>query len=329
MKSLALLAAAFLAAAVAGTAGAADPKPAFNGCGIFKKDSDKDATDPVADPAPDEVEIESGWVQYDAAGGATLNLAIKNLTGQVPPPATSVTYNAIYSIKDGVTNFVRAHVDFTGTATFEYGHTEPLATSTRYAYDGPTKGRLFTGEHGVAQVVFPPEAGGKPGTTLKGVTAQTQVGRTTFVPGAISQSPSRGLSFQDDDLGIGSFAVGPCGAGAGTTAPPPPAPAPAAPAPSQQSAGPLPVKLLSTSAKAKNRVLAVKLRSSEPLTAIGARLSRGSKVFGTGKLARLNGAGTLKVKVPKSLKKGAYALDVAGTDGQGRRRIASFKLKVR
>jgi hypothetical protein len=339
MKFLALFAAACLcvAAAAAGTAGAADPKPAFNGCGLFKKDSDKDASDTVADPAPDEVEIENAWVQYDAAKGAdaaTLNVTIKNLSGEVPPPATSVTYNAIYSIKEGVTNFVRAHVDFTGTATFEYGHTEPLGTSTRYAYDGPTKGRLFTGEHGVAQIVFPAEAGGKPGTTLKGITAQTQLGRTTFVPGAVSQSPSRGLSFQDDDLGIGTFNVNPCAVGpttGGGAAPPPSTPAapPSGQAPSRQTAGPLPVKLVTKSVKGGKKALSVKLRSSEPLTGLGARLSRGSKAFGSGKLAKLDGNGTLRLKLAKKPRKGAYALDIAGTDSQGRRRIASFKLKIK
>src|SRR4051794_30794808 len=296
MKFLALFLTTAIAALLAGTATAADPTPTFNGCGSFKKDSDKDATDTVADNsggAPDEVEIETGWVQYDPTAGATFNLQIKNLSGTVPPPATSVTYNAIYGgVTSGVTNFVRAHVDFTGMPVFEYGHTEPLATSTRYAYDGSTKGQLFLGEHGVAQVTIPAEAGGKPGSKLTGITAQTQLGRTTVVPGAVSQSPSRGLSFQDDDLAIGGFTVGPCAGGSAqqTTAPT----QTTTTTPSQQ-AGPLPVKLASKSIKhaKKGKTAKVKLKTSEPLTNVGVRIAKGTKAYGTGKLAKLSKIGTV------------------------------------
>src|SRR4051812_27244387 len=119
MKFLALFLTTALVAVLAGTAGAADPAPTFNGCGVFKKDSDKDATDTVADPAPDEVEIEAAWVQYDPTA-TTFNMQVKNLTGTVPPPATSITYNAVYGgVTSGVTNFVRAHVDFAGMVSFE------------------------------------------------------------------------------------------------------------------------------------------------------------------------------------------------------------------
>ena len=315
--------------ALGGPASAADPAPTFSGCGKFVKDSPSDATDTVADPAPKEVEIENAFV--NAAGTPTINYTIADLTGTVPPPATSITYSTVYAFKADTTSFVRAHIDFSGGVVFEYGHTEPLGTSTRYAYDGPTDGKLFLGQHGVVQIVVPPDAGGKAGTTLKAIEAQTQLGRTTFVPGAVSQSPSRGLSFQDDTAGIGTVTLGACAPGTtagptGTTAPP------STPntAPSSQTAGPLPVTLVSKTvkpAKAKKSV-AIKLKASEPLTDLGVRISRGTKAFGTGKAAQLSGAGTIKVKVPKGLKKGAYALDVAGTDGQGRRRIASFKLKV-
>lgn len=333
MKFLALFLTTALVALLAGTAGAADPAPTFNGCGAFKKDSDKDASDTVADPAPDEVEIEAGWVQYEPAG-PTFNVQIKNLTGTVPPPATSITYNAIYGgVTQGVTNFVRAHIDFAGQVAFEYGHTEPLATSTRYAYDGPTKGKLFTGAHGVAQIVIPPEGGGKPGQKLTGVTAQTQLGRTTFVPSAGGGAPSRGLSFQDDDLGIGNFTVAPCAGGTTTptnTTTTAPTTTTTAPPPSQQS-GPLPVKLVSKTIKKakKGKKVKIKLKTSEPLTDVAVRIAKGSSAYGTGKLAKLTKTGTVKVKLTKSLKKGTYSFDVAGTDSKGARRVGSLKLKVK
>jgi hypothetical protein len=327
-----LVAIAALAGGVAfggGPAGAADPVPTFSGCGKFVKDSPNDAADQVADPAPKETEIEGAFVNAD--GTPTFNLIIANLTGTAPPPATSVTYNAVYSWKPDTTTFVRAHIDFTGAVVYEYGHTEPLATSTRYAYDGPADGKLAKGEHGVVTIIIPPDAGGKPGTALKAIEAQTQLGRTTVVPGAGSGSPSRGLSFQDDAAGIGGVTIGPCAPGTGSTAPATAAPTTTTTTPSSQTAGPLPVTLVSKKIKAAKpkKTVAIKLKASEPLTAVGIRISKGKKVFGTGKAAKLSGTGTIKVKVAKGLKKGTYALDVAGTDAKNQRRIASLKLSVK
>jgi hypothetical protein len=331
-----LIAAATLASGVAlgGPANAADPMPAFSGCGKSVKDSPSDATDQVASPAPRETEIEGAFVN---AGDAkpTINLIIADLTGSVPPPATSITYDTIYGFTASTTNFVRAYLDFTGMVVFEYGHTEPLATSTRYALDGPTAGKLFTGAHGVVQIEVPQEAGGKAGTTLKGLQAETQLGRTTFVPGAVSQSPSRGLSFQDDTAGLGNVTIGPCApgttTGGGTTTTPTVTPPSSSAPPTSSSSGPLPVSLGSKSVKAarKRKTITIKLKSSEPLTAVGVRISKGTAAYGTGKLAKLVKTGKVKVKLTKALKKGSYALDVAGTDGKGARRVASFKLKVK
>lgn len=334
MKLRALLLVLTCCLAVLVTVSASAQAPQFNGCGVVKKDSDSDAGgDPAAEQTgglPDEVEMEGAWIQYDAAKGAdatTVNLQIKNLSGSVPPPATSITYTATYGgVTDG-TNFVRAHVDWAGMVVFEYGHLEPLATTTRYAYDGPTRGELFTGEHGVAQIVVPAEAGGKDGQNLRGITALTQHGRTTAVPGAISQSPSRGLSYQVDDVGLGSFTVGPCAAGGE----PPAGGTPPGGTPPSTSDEPLPVRLATKSvkrAKAK-KTIRVKLSSSEPLTDVAVRLAKGRRVFGTAKLARLDGSGTFKIKLRRSLKKGTYAFDVVGTDAQNRRRQAAFRLKVR
>ena len=310
--------------------------PTFSGCGKFVKDSASDASDTVADPAPKETEITGAWVD---AGGAkpSINLQIANLTGTVPPPATSITYDAIYGGVGDAVNFVRAYLDFSGSVVFEYGHQEPLAVSTRYAYDGDTEGELFPGENGVVRMVVPPEAGGKAGTTLKGITGETQLGRTTFVPGAVNQSPSRGLSFQNDNVGMGNVTLGDCagapaggggGAGGGTpTTTPTPTPGTGG---SSTQAGPAPVTLVTKTlkrAKAKKAVK-VKLKTTEALTGVAVRLSKGKTVYGTGKLSKLTSTGTVKFKLKKAIKKGTYAFDVAGTDGQGRRRIASLKLKV-
>jgi hypothetical protein len=317
--------------------------PTFSGCGKFVKDNPADGTAaPTTDPAPKEAEIEAAWV--DAGGGKpSLNIQIANLTGSVPPPLTSITYDATYTVTSDTTNFVRAYLDFSGEVVYEYGHTEPLGPSTRYARDGEAPGEMFPGEHGVVRIGIPPEGGGKPGTAIKGMLAEVQIGRTALLPGAVSQSPSRGLSYQADDAAIGVVTIGDCaggkpgggtggatGGGGGTTPPANPQPAPPSTTPSTQ-AGAAPVKIATKKVKrAKARkTIKVKLKTTEPLTKVAVRLSKGTKVFGTGKLAKLAKTGTVKIKLKKAIKKGTYAFDVAGTDGKGARRIASLKLKVR
>lgn len=331
MKLFAPLFALVLAVLVASAGPAAavdDNKPVYDAsttCGKFGKDSDSDQSDTTGAEIP-EAEIVNGFVKYDAAKGkeaTTVNLTIKSLTGTVPPPATSLSYNALYNS----TIFVRAHVDFAGMVTYEYGHTEPLAVSTRYAYDGATTGKLFPGEGGVVQIVIPEEAGGKVGSNLSGVTGEVQVGRTTVVPGAISQSPSRGLSFSNDTVAIGAFKIGPCA----------PAAAPAAPStgpnttPTSVQAPAPSVKLLTKSVKKakKGKKISLKFSASSELKSVALRLSKGRKVFGTGKAARLSGTKTLKVKLSKALRKGTYQLAFAGSDSTGRRSVGSFKLKVK
>ena len=325
MKVIASLLAAALAAAVAvaAPAGAADPIPTFDGCGKAVKDPAGDATEQAGD-APDQVDLTGAFVNADQN---TINLIVKNLDGTVPPPYSSITYDATYDTSAG-SLFVRAFLDFTGSVVFEYGHLDSSTPLKRYQRDGATDGKLFTGANGVVQIKVPAEAGGKPGTVLKGLTAETQTGEATFVPGA-APTPSRGISISSDTSGLGSVPLGPCAPG--TTPAPTTTPAPgSSPAPgtqSQQTGGPLPVKLVSKSVK-HAKTVKIKVKSSEALTDLGARISKGAKVFGTGKLAKLNGAGTFKIKA-KKLKKGTYKLDLAGTDSSGARRVASYKLKVK
>ena len=311
--------------------------PTFSGCGKFVKDKPGDAGDPVKTPSDPEADLEAAWI--DAGGPKpTLNLQIVNLTGKVPPPATSITYDALYSGVAGVegNSFVRAYLDFSGMVAYEYGHQEDLGgASQRYAYAGDTEGEMFIGEHGVVKIVIPPEAGGKPGTTLKAVTPETQVGRTAVGPAAANVLPTRGLSYQNDNASLGAVTIGDCApgttppAGGGGDAPTPPS-TPNSTTPSSQ-AGPAPVTLVTKSlkrAKAKKAVK-VKMKTTEPLTAVAVRLSKGKTVYGTGKLSKLTSTGTVKFKLKKAIKKGTYAFDVAGTDSKGARRIASLKLKVR
>src|SRR3954468_23976390 len=155
MRLLALLLTAAIAALVAGPAGAADPTPTFSGCGKAVKDPAGDATE-QAGTAPDQVALTGAFVNADQS---TVNLIVKNLDGTVPPPYSSITYDATYDTADG-SLFVRAFLDFAGMVTFEYGHLDTSAPLKRYQRDGAAPGKLFTGENGVVQVTVPPEAGG-------------------------------------------------------------------------------------------------------------------------------------------------------------------------
>ena len=77
------------------------------------------------------------------------------------------------------------------------------------------------------------------------------------------------------------------------------------------------------------KTLSLKLKSSEAITKIGAQLLKGKKVVGTGKLASLNGTGTLKLKLKSKLKKGSYTLNLVGNRASGERATAAFKLKAK
>ena len=334
MKVLALFLATAVAALLAGAAGAA-PAPTYSGCGVEKKDPAGDGTDPASDAVqPDIPEADLVGAFVNAGGTPTLNLMVANLTGEVPPPATSLSYQAVWDGVGDSKKFVRAHVDFAGGVAYEYGHQETVSAggvnNNRNIRDGETTGTLFPGERGVVQIVIAPEVGGKAGTQLKGNTAEVIVGRTTVVPGAVTQSPSRGLGYSYDNIGLGNVTIGACGSG--TTAPPPSTTTPpSSTGTPTQGTAPLPVTLASKSIKKakKGKKVKIKLKSSEPLTNVGVRIAKGAKAFGTGKLAKLANKGTVKVKLTKALKKGTYSFDVAGTDSKGARRVGSLKLRVK
>ena len=234
----------------------------------------------------------------------------------------------------------------------------PLA---RYAYLGDTEGKFFEGKNGVIQIVVPKAAGGEVGKKLEHPWATGSAARQV-VPGPVKQAPTRGVSSPADTApdgatksnGGSAFTISSCSPveelssdGGGLTdtiqssAPAQPAAAPPPPstAPSPQPAAPaivegppaLAVRLLTTKAKAlaKGKTLTLRLRSAEALNGVAVRLRRGTAVYGTARVARLAGAGALRLKLTRKLAKGAYTLDVAGNDASGRHRTAVAKLTVR
>ena len=359
VAALTLLLAALVAAnSPAPAQQAAKPAPQ---CGVQITDpkGDHNETTGDVDDADVNLDIITGWFAYDASKGdkaTTANLLINDLTTRVPDGATGVVWNFVWVVGEE-TRFVRTLVDFSGTY-YEYGTYIPVSDTNpiaRYQYDGTSEGSMVEGPNGVITIVVPKEAGAEAGKELKTPFATASASKQA-IPGAVP-SPTRGLSTAIDtapdngEPGVGGklWKVGPCPSDgsvpAGSTPPPPgtptapppnptppPAPAPA-PKPGAQSqvSGPLPVKVLTKRAKRlkKGKRLKIQLSSSEPITKLAAQLRKGSKVVAKGKLARLSGKGTLKLKLTTKLGKGKYVLDIAGSDARGAHRLTQARLTVR
>ena len=119
--------------------------------------------------------------------------------------------------------------------------------------------------------------------------------------------------------------------------PAPTAPASGTPAPSGggQQTSPPPATTMSVAAGRasakklkKARKLLVEISVSAPVTGVVAKILKGKKALATGKAARVDNVGKVTVKLRKPLRKGSYAIQVTGTDGQGRPVSGSAKLKV-
>jgi len=294
-----------------------DTKPTPTCAGI-------DFTDPVGDqaidpvgvglgalPAPVDMDITGGFFKYDAdsSGSASLtaNIQVANLTKDVPSGATGVSWYYFWTV-GAQQYFVTAQIDTAGTPTFTYGHTAQILMT-----DGNTRGKMFEGTNGVIQIAVPQAAtGAKDGARLTSPYASS---RATFNLVAVEYIPTADNA-PDSQAGR-NYTVAQCpgagGAGGGT-------------------AGVLPITLGTSAAKAskakKGKSLSFKLRSTEAVTAIKGTLSKGSSSYGSGKLATLDGAGTLKIKLKKTLKKGTYKLALAGSTSAGAGK-ATFRVKVR
>lgn len=310
-----VLAAAGLAAAAAVPATAQSGKPAPS-CG-------HQLPDKAGDVQQANMDFTGGFFQRTDV--TTINLVVKNLDKTIPEGNTFVSWNLYWTGGDDVNRFVRAVTDFSGVVSYEFGTVEDGGSVTVSRAGGIMPGAMFEGPDGVVQLEIPENFDGKAGSVLKGPNAITYTG----APGAAAApTPTRGPLTQLDTSTGKNYTIGqPC-----STAPtppptvpgPPPSSPPTAAAPADQK---LPVKVLTRRAKAGKRV-AVKLRSSEPLTKLSAQLVRGRKAVGKGSLARLSGKGTLKLKL-RGAKRGSYRLDLAGTDSKGVRRFGSAKLTLR
>jgi hypothetical protein len=82
----------------------------------------------------------------------------------------------------------------------------------------------------------------------------------------------------------------------------------------------------------KGRSVTVGVSSTGPLrdvTVVVVPSKRQTRVMGSGQIASLTGAGRVRVKLAKSLKRGRYLILVSGVDEQGRRATARRAVRVR
>jgi len=314
-----VLAVAAASAAVAAPAPAIDEQKPTAPCG-------QQLPDRAGDVPNANLDLTGGFFKHEpakAGDATTINLVLKELDKTIPDGSTFVSWNLYWTGGDDVERFVRAVTDFSGVLSYEFGQVENAGVVTVSRALGVMPGAFFEGKDGVVQLVIPQDHDGKAGTTLKGPNAITYTGS----PGiAAAPTPTRGpLTAVDTSVGK-PYTIGPCTAPPAAPSEEPPAtPPPSGDAPADQG---LPVKVLTKKARAKKGRLAIKLQSSEPLTQVAGQLVKGRKVLGKGTLAKLDGKGTLKLRVKKA-RKGTYRLDLAGSDAEGRRRFGSVKLKLR
>ena len=339
--AFALPAALIVALFGAGTSGAVDDTKPTPTCSPSKTDPNNDSVDPNTDEAsPGNLEILQAFLKHDQSKGAeatTINIVVKNLDDSLHTGSSAAAWTLKFTTDKKL--FVRSVVDYSGEVVFEHGELVENDTGNlpRYEYRGDTPGKWFEGENGVVQIVIPQELGGKAGSNLKELVVEASSGKTV-VPTAGPPTPTRGLSYVHDDVALPTWAVAPCD---GSTAPPPTTETPGTTTPPSGGGTPapttgptaLPVKLVTTKATAKKakkgKTLALKVRSSEPITGLALQIRNAKGTFGAGKLAKVSGNGTVKLKLKKALKKGKYVVDLVGKDAQGRQRSTAANLTVR
>jgi hypothetical protein len=340
-----LAAGALLAIPVlAGSAGAADPKP--EPCaGMFSTDAAGDATIPAGnidggdEPAPANMDLLGTFLNFKG-GVLTYNLKIKDLSKKLPeaPQATGgIYYYGHWAYQDDISRFVKA-VNKSGDAiTYHYG---VVVFPGSYFTLGTTTGSFSEGPEGVVSIVVP-AAQAPAGGTLPGLLAAVDAIEGEDDVAGFNLNTDSDVEKPDPIAPNGAdYTVAECPAAPAVTATPTPSATPSAgpggggtttskPA-AQPTALPISVSSAIGSAKKvkKARGLALKVNASKPVTGFQVQLKKaGPKgaVVAQGKAAQLKkGANTVKLKA-KRLKAGRYEIVAVGNvDGQ----IASYRKAV-
>ena len=313
---------ALLTIAAVGTSAHAAPAPDCNGQAY--KDAKGDASLPSGD-AP-QLDVLQGFVTTQGAD-ATYHLQIADLSTTAPPPYITLNWYLMWNAEDEERYVDASYSPETGMQ-YGYGVLDPTTGFTGDS-DVAVSGAFTEGPDGFISIVLPKEKV-KIGDTLKTLHADTRAGFGTNTTG--------GIVSQADDAAGKTIKVTDC-----ASAPAPAAPAPApdggstgggGSTPPAQQAPVVQFSLVGKPGKAKaagkKRKLALKLKSSGPVTGVVAKLVKGTKLIGTGKLAKIDGTSKLTIKLKsKKLKKGKYKLNVSGKDSSGRTAGATLPLKLR
>ena len=310
---LPLLATAVLGLGTVGATAGAAPAPDCNG--LQYKDAKGDASLPSGE-AP-MLDILQGFMTVKGQD-ATYNLQVADLTTSPPPPYVTLNWYLMWNAEDEERYVEASYSPETGM-TYEYGI---LDETTGFSGDSSiaVSGAYTEGPDGFFSIVLPKE--------------KVKIGDTLATPhadarGGLGTDTTGGVVSQADAASGKSVKLTDCAA----------APAPTTPAPGGDPAQPpaqQPVVQFSLAGKpgkakaaAKKKKLALKIKSSGPVTGVVAKLVKGKKLVGTGKLAKLDGTAKLTVKLKsKKFKKGSYKLNVSGKDSSGRTAGATLPVKV-
>jgi len=343
---------AALTLAVAGlsvaAASAADPPPMPGCAGTFATDPPGDQTDATGESGPQNLDALAGRFPTGADATVTGNLRIANLDQRLPQGSVAVAWYLYWRDGAGAVKYAGGSSDGK-TVTWTFG---TLATN-RYNQEGETTGTLFEGKDGVVQVVLP-AAIAKAGQTLSAPYGDTRITTGAAVgPRVLSRSDAVP---DNTTMGGKAYTVGACqdSQQAGPTptpspATPPadvaptatPAPSPAAtpqpaqpsPTPAQPSPTPAPAPgsgspaaappskraglRVATSRARAGRSIKVRVRSTGRISRVQAVLRRGKRTVGRGRLSRIDGSATLRLRAGKRLRRGRYVLQLTGRDASG------------
>src|SRR3954454_6255351 len=120
VAALTLGAAAIVGASPAGAVDDTKPSPACYGMAFTDKKGDQASKAPAPQDAPREnLDLIGGFYKYDAAKGddaTTFNLQIANLSTDIPPGTTAISWYVSYGTDPGDA-WLRALTDFTGVVS--------------------------------------------------------------------------------------------------------------------------------------------------------------------------------------------------------------------
>ena len=304
---LPLVTAAVVGLAAVGTTAGAAPAPDCNGQQY--KDAKGDAA--LQSGEAPMLDVLQGFITVTGAD-ATYHLQVADLATSPPPPYTTLNWYLMWNAEDEERFVEAAYSPETGVS-YSYGILDATTGFSKDA-DVAVSGTYTEGPNGFFSIVLPKE--------------KVSVGGTLATPhadtrGGIGSNTTGGVVWEADTAAGKTVKLTDCAA-----APPAPTPGPGTPTPPEQPV--VQFSLVGKPGKVKKKKLALKIKSSGPVTGLTAKLVKGKKVVGTGKLAKLDGTAKLTVKLKsKKLKKGSYKLNVSSKDSSGRNAGATLPLKLR